>query len=274
MTPNTETKILRILILVIAAALLLSAIAGIVLLIVKLVPASSGSNEKETEETTKENGEKKSGSLPLTADAGISYQDKLIFLGESTTAHLRSRGVLTGGTDTKQVWADSSNTMRLSSAITSVSIIYPDTDTEMTIVDAAALKQPEIMVLSFGLNGIAGFIGNKKQYIGNYERLIDAIKKVSPDTKFIIQSVYPVTENADPWNFLKTQGEINADIRVLNTWLDEFAGSRDDVAFADTASVVTGDDGYLIDSFSNDGIHLTAEGYNEVLYYLRTHAWQ
>ena len=31
--------------------------------------------------------------------------DKFIFLGESTTYHLKSRGVLSGGTQTTQVWA-------------------------------------------------------------------------------------------------------------------------------------------------------------------------
>jgi hypothetical protein len=58
--------------------------------------------------------------LPQTPDAGAEYQNSLIFVGDSLTAHLRSHGVLKGGKDTKQVWTCENNTMTLSSEINAV----------------------------------------------------------------------------------------------------------------------------------------------------------
>ena len=64
--------------------------------------------------------------LDETPDAGMAYIDQMIFFGESTTSHLRSRGVLTGGRDTPQVWDDaSSGTKTLSSKLLSETIDYP-----------------------------------------------------------------------------------------------------------------------------------------------------
>ena len=66
--------------------------------------------------------------LPETADAGQAYQDKLTFLGDSLTAHLVSRGVLTDGQNTKQVWRTKDNMLNLDSPITSAKINLPGTD--------------------------------------------------------------------------------------------------------------------------------------------------
>ena len=51
--------------------------------------------------------------LATTPDAGLTYQDKLIFVGDSLTAHMASRGVLTGGTATYQVWRTENNLLNL-----------------------------------------------------------------------------------------------------------------------------------------------------------------
>ncbi|MBQ7397467.1 MAG: hypothetical protein IJW09_01415, partial [Clostridia bacterium] len=71
--------------------------------------------------------------LGATADMGQAYIDSMIFVGESTTAHLRSRGVLTGGKSTKQVWSNESNTMALDLNIMQTTINYPETGKAMTI---------------------------------------------------------------------------------------------------------------------------------------------
>ena len=88
--------------------------------------------------------------LPETPDAGTVYQDKIIFVGDSLTAHLINRGVLTGGKDTKQVWRTENNMMNLNSEITSVKIIYPETGEKMTVAQAAGVAKPEIMIITLG----------------------------------------------------------------------------------------------------------------------------
>ena len=62
--------------------------------------------------------------------------DDIIFLGESTTYHLKSRGVLSGGTETKQVWAPRSGTLMLDSATSECRIIYPETNEELPLIAA------------------------------------------------------------------------------------------------------------------------------------------
>ena len=203
--------------------------------------------------------------LPESADMGQAYLDSMIFLGESTTAHLRSRGVLTGGTQTKQVWADSSNTMMLSLEILKNKIIYPETGEVVTIPEAVARKKPAYIVLAFGVNGLSGFAQNQRLYASAYAKLIGAIHEQSPDTKVILQTVYPVGQNYEGAR------EINQKIDQLNEWLPQIA--QDNGAYVvDTASCLKDDAGMLRGEYAQaDGLHLTADAYRTILQYLRTH---
>lgn len=75
--------------------------------------------------------------LAETADAGQAYIDKLVFLGDSTTYGLRAYKMLAGGKDTTQVWTPKTGTLTLSQA-SFATIVYPETDEELTIADAAS----------------------------------------------------------------------------------------------------------------------------------------
>ncbi len=214
--------------------------------------------------------------LALTENAGADYQNALIFFGESTTAHLRSRGVLQNGTNTTQVWANDSGTMLLSPKITSQKIRYPKTGEYLTIAEALSFEQPAYMVLSFGLNGILGFAENTDAYLAYYQHLIDTIQKASPNTAIIVQTVYPVAapKNTSDWHFSQAPEAINQKIELLNAVLPTLAKNNGRVKIADTASVLRDQNGSLCAKYdTGDGIHLTAAAYTELLAYLRTHAY-
>lgn len=214
--------------------------------------------------------------LAKTPDAGIEYQDMLIFLGESTTAHLKSRGVLSGGRKTAQVLANESGTMLLSKRIKDQTVIYPKTGEKMTIAQAIATEQPAYTVLSFGLNGILGFSKNTDAYLACYQDLIDLIRQESPRTAIIIQTVYPVNtpKNHADWHFSESAEEINQKIKALNALLPILAERNEHVKIADTASVLRDEHGALLPQYdAGDGIHLTADAYKQILAYLRTHAY-
>ena len=214
--------------------------------------------------------------LAETPDAGTDYQDSLVFLGESTTAHLKSRGVLTGKTQTHQVWANESGTMLLSPKITAQKIIDPKTGAHLTVGEAVEAQKPPYLVLSYGLNGIVGFAKNKNSYLESYQKLIDVIQKASPKTAIILQTVYPVTSpvNASDWHFSESPEEINRMINTVNGYLLELAGANTGVKIADTASVLRDANGALRREYATeDGIHLTADAYTQILRYLRTHAY-
>ena len=276
MDSKTENNLLAYLILIIAALTVLCLIATAVFAIVKIADrAPETETEAPTESDTDSTPTQVSPQLVTmaeTPDAGMEYIDSMIFFGESTTAHLRARGVLSGGTSTRQVWADASGTRMLSSRTTSEPITYPETGEALTIAEACERTKPEYLVLSFGLNGITGFVANKTSYVNSYNKLINAVKQASPNTKIILQTVYPVCR-AD--GFTVDTATLNAHIQMLNSWLPEIAAAHENVRVADTASVLYNSEGMLAASFDNgDGIHLTRSAYEEILAYLRTHAWQ
>lgn len=209
--------------------------------------------------------------LSETEQAEQSYIDQMIFVGESTTAHLRSRGVLSEGTKTKQVWSNASNTMTLDLNILQKTIQYPKTGQSMTISQAVALEKPALMVLSFGTNGIVGFERNLDLYGTAYGRLIDAIHDASPDTVVLLQTVYPLAINQK--SFSENASTINGYIAKLNEKLVDVA-EQHDAYVVDTASCLTDDMGFLRQDYQNgDGVHLTAQAYHAILAYLRTHAY-
>ena len=263
-----ETALGRFLLVLLTAAIVCILFAGVTLTVGLFERTEKICEEEEPHEELPPS----SHTLTLTADAGISYQDRLTFFGESTTAHLKSRGVLTGGTETKQVWRDASNTKKLDAKLLSQTIINPETGESQTVEQVAAANRPAYLVLSFGLNGITEFINNKDKFLNNYRRLIAAVLAASPDTKIILQSTYPVSENEV---FSVDSATLNGWIDTLNGWVADLADESGSTRFVDTASVLKNEDGQLDAAYdTGDGIHLTAEAYRKILLCLRTHAWQ
>lgn len=237
-----------------------------------IITETTSDTDSEQAPTTEPQTEKSPVTLAQTADMGQAYQDSIIFVGDSTTAHLRSRGVLTGGTATQQVWVPADNTLLLDFNITKKKIVHPATGIEMTIAEAAAQDKPAYMVLTIGLNGITSFVNNKNLYQNCYGNLIDAIREASPETKIMLQSVYPVAANQK--TFTADAVTLNGYIDILNGYVKELAAAKE-VKYLDTNSALKGPDGLLPESYQNgDGIHLTAEGYRVILNYIRTHGYQ
>ena len=234
--------------------------------------SAAADTDSDTPSVTEPATDEDSVTLGETADMGQAYQDSIIFVGDSTTAHLRSRGVLTGGTATRQVWVPADNTLLLDFNITKKKIVHPATGIEMTIAEAAAEEKPAYMILTIGLNGITSFVNNKNLYQNCYGNLIDAIKEASSETKIILQSVYPVAANQK--TFSVDAATLNGYIDTLNGYVRELAAAKE-VRYLDTNSALKGADGNLPESYQNgDGIHLTAEGYRVILNYIRTHGYQ
>ena len=197
-------------------------------------------------------------------DAGQAYQDKIIFVGDSTTHHLRNREVLSGGKNTMQVWTPTSGTLTLAYALT-VKILDPGTNTEMTIMDAAGLNKPEIMVITLGMNGISFMKEDSFKTV--YTALITGIQEQSPDTKIILQSIFPRALDGNE-NYASITQEM---IDTGNVWVQDIA-QECNVYYLDTQSVLKDENGYLRSEYSvGDGIHISKEGYQVILQFIRTH---
>ena len=203
--------------------------------------------------------------LGTTQDAGQAYINKMVFLGDSTTYGLRAYSMLSGGRDTLQVWTPKSGTLTLSNA-SFATIVYPETNEEITIKEAVSRKKPEYLVITLGVNGVS-FMG-EDFFKAEYKKMLEAVKEASPDTKIICQSIFPVARS---YAYLSS---INNDkIRAANKWIVEVADEVG-VKFIDTYSVLCDSEGWLPESYHNgDGIHLHAESFTLELNNLRTHAY-
>ncbi len=204
--------------------------------------------------------------LGETDDAGQAYIDRLTFLGDSTTNGLKEYGVLSGGTATTQVWTPASGTLTLY-LWNAASIVYPETGAEMTIADAVETKKPEYLVITLGVNGVAEL--EEDAFKIYYTDIINCVKEASPSTRIICNSIYPVENDYEHIDQIS-----NEKINTANGWILDVAeatGTR----YVDSCSVLKAADGSLREELGNgDGLHLNADGYNAVLEYLRTHAWQ
>ena len=201
-----------------------------------------------------------------SVDTGGKYIDSFIFIGESTTYHLKSRGVLSDGTNTTQVWSPPNATINLDTTISSLKIVYPPTSEELTISEAAARAKPQRILLTFGLNGAVTKVKKGESYFTScYMSLISAIRSASPSTQIIIHSCFPIAESMDMSNYNVDSKTLNAYISTLNEWAKNMA-HNENLQYVDTWSALTDEKGFLLEHLHvGDGHHLTAEAYNRML---------
>lgn len=204
--------------------------------------------------------------LAETPDAGSAYLDKLTFLGDSTTYGLKAYAVLSGGQETKQVWTPANGTLTLSYQ-SIATIVYPETGEEIPITDAVERAKPEYMVITLGVNGVSFM--DEENFKREYTDLVTRIQETSPDTKIILNSIYPVATNYEYLNDIN-----NEKICAANIWIEQVAedtGTR----FLNSFEAIVGTDGWLPAEYSNgDGLHLNTAGFNIILDYIRTHEYK
>ncbi len=205
--------------------------------------------------------------LGETEDAGMEYIDKIVFLGDSTTYWLYGYDVLPH----TQVWTDSIGTMSLFNWAVDPIAYYdpasPDQPVELSIPDCAARRRPEVLVITLGINGIA--LLDEAGFKDYYVNLIQAIQQASPDTKIILQSVYPVNDSEVP------RGISNAGVNAANGWIYDIA-VQTGVRYLYSHDLLMDETGNLRDDYNNHdgmGIHLNVAGLSVVLQNIRTHAW-
>ena len=205
--------------------------------------------------------------LAETPDAGRDYLDRIIFLGDSTTYGI---GVYYGYGYTElcppsQIWTPKSGTLTLS-YYNIATIVYPETEEELTIEEAVSRAKPEYLVITLGVNGISFM--DEEWFIRDYTSLVQLVQAASPDTKIILNSIYPVADS------YKYQKDINNDrINAANGWIERIA-SDTGVRFLYSYECLV-ENGKLPESAQNgDGLHLNGESFTKVMQYIRTHAYR
>lgn len=200
--------------------------------------------------------------VPAEAQASDGYVDSLVFYGDSTTHGMKAYKVF-GSRDTKQVWTPTSGTLALFRA--STDLIYdPNTGTEKSLSDLCASVKPKYLVMTLGVNGVSSM--GEDWFKADYQNLINIIKKASPDTKLILQSIFPVARS-----YANQTAINNTKICQANEWIVELA-AQNGLPYLNTYSVLVGSDGYLPENYQNgDGMHFNEIGFAAVMDYVKTH---
>ncbi len=202
--------------------------------------------------------------LQETEDMGEDYLSRFIFLGDSTTYGLAAYDALPW----PQMWTTSLGTLDLSAQSYAMIDVYSEDGSvqSMTIKDAVTAAQPEYLIITLGLNGISYM--SEEDFKEEYTDLVGMIQGASPDTKIILNTIYPVIDAQAPG------GISNAGVNQANVWIHDIAeitGTR----FLNTHDVLMDETGNLRSDYCNgDGIHLDTPGCQAVLMNVRTHGYR
>ena len=195
--------------------------------------------------------------LKETKDAGESYLDKMYFVGDSTTYHF-----FKGGIDKSRILMPESLTLMLDTSICEITV----GNTGLTIPESIKKNKAKIVIITLGVNGADSF--SEVKYKTYYNKLINKIKELSPDTKIILQSAFPVTDEYSN----RDNGISNSSIDNLNQWLKEIACDQE-LPYLDTQSILKNENGDMKEEYSEgDGVHMNPLAYEAILEYIRTHA--
>ena len=201
--------------------------------------------------------------LPSSQDTGLEYLFNLTFLCDNSFSAVNSFGANFGSTASSQIWLPSSGTLAAANA-SSTSIIYPQDGSEKTPGDAAEVYQPSRLVIYLGGDQLSGTTA--ETFTAGYTALIQAIQSASPDTKIICCSIGSVTTA-----YAGSDGLSAELISQANDWIRQVCASTG-VYYADLASVLNGDDGYLLAEYAGaDGRSISSAGINAAMDYFRMH---
>jgi lysophospholipase L1-like esterase len=190
--------------------------------------------------------------------------DRMTFFGDSTTAHLALRGGIPG----ERVWSGVNSTV-LFETVNAVKCVHLQKENrDLSLAEAVALKKPRILVITVGVSGGAGRL-SRESFVGIYRELLLSVRKASPETKILVQSLLPLSDQSvKHYKRLTKEAVVQA-----NGWVKELCAELQ-IPYVDThAKLIDPNTGYLKPEYQNDEyMHLTAQAYEVILANLRAYA--
>lgn len=205
--------------------------------------------------------------LPETADAGRSYLDDTLFLGDSNTVRFMAYN---DETDDKP-FTSTDNTIAVVGmgvqAISTLNCEQLSTGT-YTMVEAVSILQPKRIIVTFGTNNLDGVTTDVSYFIEQYTTQLKNIEEAYPSVDIIVNSIPPVAQINSYSKVKPFQIELynNAIIAMCdeNGW--KYLNSYEALADEETGYAK---DGYM----SGDGLHFNETGLQALFDYIRTHAY-
>jgi len=190
--------------------------------------------------------------------------DRMTFFGDSTTAHLALRG----GIPKERVWSGAASTVLFETVNRTKCVHLQKEGSDLTLPEAAALKKPDILVITIGVSGGAGNLP-REAFTEIYRELLLSVRKASPQTKILVQSLLPLSDRSAKHYKRLTKEAVSQ----ANLWLKALCEEMD-IPYVDSHSkLIDPGTGYLKPEYQNDEyMHLTSEAYAVILENLRLRA--
>lgn len=196
--------------------------------------------------------------ISATERADDDYLKNLVFIGDSRTVALQAFAEL----DEDKVFAEEG--LNHEDALWK-EVVLVEKYTRISIPDAVKLTAPDVMVINFGINGIAWM--STETFIEGYEKLIDEIIKSSETSIIVIESIMPVSKSYEN----REDGVSNEKIDEANDALYRMA-ERKGLYYLDTSEVLKDENNDLMSSYSGDGLHYNKAAYDVIVDYIMHHA--
>lgn len=201
--------------------------------------------------------------LEQSADAGDSYVDETLFLGDSNTARMYRMFDYCSYDN-----AIGSVGMTAKSLVTFACVQVSTSSGYITMPQAVAKLQPRRVILTFGTNDLnPGY--KAADFVKNYRTGIEAIVTAYPSVDIIVNAIPPIGQQHSNQSLTQTQ------VDEYNKALVEMCQEKG-WKFLNSAEVLKDSvTGYAKSGYveTSDGIHLTRTAMDALFNYIRTHSY-
>lgn len=201
--------------------------------------------------------------LEQTADAGDSYVDETLFLGDSNTARMyRMFDYCSYDNAIGSVGMTAKSLASFACVQVSTSSGY------ITMPQAVAKLQPRRVILTFGTNDLNPSY-KAADFVKNYQTGIEAIVTAYPSVDIIVNAIPPIGQQHSNQSLTQTQ------VDEYNKALVEMCQAKG-WKFLNSAEVLKDSvTGYAKSGYveTSDGIHLTRTAMDALFNYIRTHSY-
>lgn len=199
--------------------------------------------------------------LGETDDAGKSYIEETIFVGDSNTARYHQNGLL----DLDHVVA--LDGLGIQQLTTQKDIYFKGDDTGYSIPEALAKMKPRRIIVMMGTNNTDGSM-SASDFANNYKSALQAIQSAYSYCDIIVAAVPPIPQAHAQYP--------NVSMDTINGFNEALAQmcSESGYKFLNITEVLLGSDGYgKANYYQTDDVHLRKDGLTAIMDYARTHAY-
>ena len=207
--------------------------------------------------------------LPAGADAGRSYLDETLFIGDSNTARY-----LLYADDTGTAFTNLSNNIGVVSmgagAITTLKCEkFKGSSTMYTVPESVAMLKPKRIIICYGTNNLSGASTDATRFIATYLQGLQAIRQAWSYCDIIVSAIPPLDKQRENTNLTMTQ------VDAYNAALVQMC-EENGFKFLNSAEVLRDDTtGWAKTDYTlSDGVHLSKKAVEAYFTYVRTHAYQ